>query len=115
MGTGNYHTGTARIYEDVGVLTCSPEICKDVASVFNALTGLRARVGNYPGVTVEKREGRWSQGNVDVQMRDLPGAYSLTSWSPEERIARDELLSGDYDVVVVVVDACPVVGDAVVS
>ena len=74
-------------------------------SLFNGLTGARQHVGNYPGVTVEKREGRWTQGHVEVQMRDLPGAYSLTSYSPEERIARDELLSGDHDVVVVVIDS----------
>jgi len=74
-------------------------------SLFNGLTGARQRVGNYPGVTVEKREGRWSQGEVQVWMRDLPGAYSLTSYSPEERIARDELIGGEYDVVVVVVDS----------
>jgi ferrous iron transport protein B len=74
-------------------------------SLFNALTGARQRVGNYPGVTVEKREGKWSRDQVTVSMRDLPGAYSLSSYSPEERIARDELLKGDHDVAVVVVDS----------
>lgn len=74
-------------------------------SLFNALTGARQKVGNYPGVTVERREGRWRQDGHDVLVRDLPGTYSLTSYSPEERIARDELLSGDHDVVVVVADS----------
>ncbi len=74
-------------------------------SLFNALTGARQRVGNYPGVTVEKREGNWHHGQTTVSMRDLPGAYSLSSYSPEERIARDELLKGDHDVAVVVVDS----------
>ena len=75
-------------------------------SLFNALTGARQKVGNYPGVTVEKRDGRWRDpGRGDVSVRDLPNTYSLTTHSPEERIARDELLSGEYDVVVVVADS----------
>ncbi|MBD3220213.1 ferrous iron transport protein B [bacterium] len=75
-------------------------------SLFNALTGARQKVGNYPGVTVEKRDGRWRDPERgDVTVRDLPGTYSLTTHSPEERIARDELLSGEYDVVVVVADS----------
>ncbi len=85
------------------VLAGNPNCGK--TSIFNGLTGARQRVGNYPGVTVEKREGRWTEGSFQVQMRDLPGAYSLTSYSPEERVARDELLEGDYDVVVVVIDS----------
>jgi ferrous iron transport protein B len=74
-------------------------------SLFNALTGARQKVGNYPGVTVEKREGRWTADGREVRVRDLPGTYSLTSHSPEERIARDELLAGEHDVAVVVVDS----------
>jgi ferrous iron transport protein B len=94
-------TGTRRVIR--AVLAGNPNCGK--TSLFNGLTGSRQRVGNYPGVTVEKREGRWRQGGVEVQVRDLPGAYSLTSYSPEERIARDELLASDHDVVVVVVDS----------
>lgn len=74
-------------------------------SLFNALTGAHQRVGNYPGVTVERREGRWRRQRQEFIARDLPGTYSLVAWSPEERIARDELLDGEHDVVVVVVDS----------
>ncbi|MFQ5411020.1 MAG: ferrous iron transport protein B [Phycisphaerae bacterium] len=59
-------------------------------SIFNRLTGLRQKVGNYPGVTVEKREGRLAGTNV--VLLDLPGTYSLSARSPEEEIARDLLL-----------------------
>ena len=74
-------------------------------SIFNALTGARQHVGNYPGVTVEKRMGRCVAGDLRFGVQDLPGTYSLTSFSPEERIAQDELLEGEQDVVVVVVDS----------
>jgi ferrous iron transport protein B len=74
-------------------------------SLFNAITGARQHVGNYPGVTVEKRTSTFRVGVLDGDILDLPGTYSLTSFSPEERIAQDELLQGDLDVVVVVVDS----------
>ena len=74
-------------------------------SLFNALTGARQHVGNYPGVTVEKRVGLLDVGGDAHELTDLPGTYSLTSFSPEERIAQDELLDGEFDVVVVVVDS----------
>lgn len=75
-------------------------------TLFNALTGLRHRVGNYAGVTVERREGRLQGG--DLTLLDLPGTYSLHARSPDEEIARDVLL-GRYppipELVLVVVDA----------
>ena len=74
-------------------------------TIFNAMTGGRHHVGNYAGVTVEKRQGKYSYAGQEVEVLDLPGTYSLTSYSPEERIAQDELLSGELDVVVVVVDS----------
>jgi len=74
-------------------------------SIFNALTGARQHVGNYPGVTVEKRSGSLRADGVAYEVLDLPGTYSLTSFSPEERIAQNELLDGQFDVVVVVVDS----------
>ncbi len=74
-------------------------------SIFNALTGSRQHVGNYAGVTVEKREGAYDHGNSRYKVLDLPGTYNLTSYSPEERIAQAELVGGDIDVVVAVVDS----------
>lgn len=81
-------------------------------SLFNALTGLRQKVANYPGVTVERKEGLWSlsSGTVPARIIDLPGLYSLEATSLDEQIARDVLLGldkhiGRPDVVVVVVDA----------
>ncbi len=79
-------------------------------TLFNRLTGLRQKVGNYPGVTVEKKEGiiRFADGSI-AEMLDLPGTYSLIPHSPDESIATDILL-GRYknenpDLVVCVVDA----------
>ncbi len=80
-------------------------------TLFNALTGLRQKVGNYPGVTVEKKEGRieFSDGSEAVLL-DLPGTYSLTANSPDEKVATDVLLGRvDHtplpELVVCVVDA----------
>ena len=68
-------------------------------TVFNALTGLRQKVGNYPGVTVEKKEGRLRlPGGGAASLIDLPGLYSLTPRSPDEAIARDVLLGHRPDV-----------------
>lgn len=76
-------------------------------SIFNALTGARRNVGNYPGVTVEKRVGehRPEGSQASFELLDLPGTYSLAAFSPEERIAEQELTTGSFDVVVVVVDS----------
>lgn len=75
-------------------------------TLFNALTGLRQRVGNYAGVTVERREGR--VGGAPLRLFDLPGTYSLNARSPDEEIARDVLLGRHPplpEAVAVVVDA----------
>ncbi len=85
------------------VLTGNPNSGK--TSLFNALTGSRLHVGNYPGVTVERREGRWRLENQDVRLEDLPGTYGLDPWSPEERVARRELLDNRPDAAIVVVDS----------
>src|SRR3989339_2203901 len=75
-------------------------------SIFNGLTGSHQHVGNYAGVTVERKAGTfYSKDGTAVSVFDLPGTYSLTSYSPEERIAQEELLDGEPDVVVVVVDS----------
>jgi ferrous iron transport protein B len=75
------------------------------SSVFNMLTGARQHVANYPGVTVETKEGTCTYGGRRLKVVDLPGTYSLTAYSAEELIARDYLLDEKPDVVVDVVDA----------
>ncbi len=74
-------------------------------SIFNALTGARHHVANWPGVTVEKRSGFFSCDGQDVEVVDLPGTYSLSAQSEDERIAAGFLLSPDVDVIVNVLDA----------
>jgi len=74
-------------------------------SIFNALTGSRHHVGNWPGKTVSKMEGSFRHGDVVGRLVDLPGTYSLSALSPEEIIARDYLLSGEPDAVIDVVDS----------
>ncbi len=74
-------------------------------SIFNALTGSRHHVGNWPGKTVSKMEGAFSRGDTVGRLVDLPGTYSLSALSPEEIITRDYLLSGEADAVIDVVDA----------
>ncbi|MEA2008026.1 MAG: FeoB small GTPase domain-containing protein [Chloroflexota bacterium] len=75
------------------------------STVFNALTGSHQHVGNWPGKTVEKKEGIWKQDGIEYKVVDLPGTYSLTAYSAEEIIARDYIVDELPDVVVTVVDA----------
>lgn len=75
------------------------------STVFNALTGSRQHVGNWPGKTVEKKEGTWQQDGFEFEVVDLPGTYSLTAYSLEEVIARDFVVEEHPDLVVTVVDA----------
>lgn len=75
------------------------------STIFNGLTGARQHVGNWPGKTVARKEGYYDDGDVQVQVVDLPGTYSLSAYSPEEQIARDYIVQGDADVVVNVLDA----------
>jgi len=75
------------------------------STVFNALTGARQHVGNWPGKTVEKKEGTWVCNGATYQVVDLPGTYSLTAFSMEEIITRDYIIDERPDAVVVVVDA----------
>ncbi len=74
------------------------------STIFNALTGARQHVGNWPGKTVEKKEGSFQYKGVEVRVVDLPGTYSLSSYSMEEEIARDYIVREKPDVVVNVVD-----------
>lgn len=75
------------------------------STLFNCLTGLNQAVGNWPGKTVEKKSGTAICGSTRVEVVDLPGTYSLTAGSTEERIARDFILEQAPDLVLVVVNA----------
>ena len=93
-------------------------------TLFNALTGMRARVGNYPGVTVERREAELVLGNTRAVLIDLPGTYGLTPISADEAVV-NEVLTGKTegvakpDALIMVVDACslprslPFLGEAI--
>ena len=74
-------------------------------TLFNAITGARQHVGNYPGVTVEKKEGLYELEGQRLKIVDLPGTYSLTAYSVEEVVARDFLVKDRPQVVVNIVDA----------
>ena len=93
------------VYAIVGNPNCGK------TTLFNALTGLRQKVGNYPGVTVEKKIGTtWSQHGRPIQIIDLPGAYSLAARSPDEAVLRDVLFGRREDTpqpdrIICVVDA----------
>ncbi len=74
-------------------------------TIFNAITGARQHVGNYPGVTVERKEGEFEHKGVSLHVIDLPGTYSLGAYSPDERVARRVLIDDHPDVVIQVIDA----------
>ncbi|MDY4434135.1 MAG: ferrous iron transport protein B, partial [Candidatus Flemingibacterium sp.] len=74
-------------------------------TLFNAYTGANLKVANWPGVTVEKKEGHYRFQNCDFTLTDLPGTYSLTSYTMEERVSRQCILSPDVDVIIDVADA----------
>ncbi|OEU67574.1 MAG: ferrous iron transport protein B [Desulfobacterales bacterium PC51MH44] len=74
-------------------------------TLFNELTGARQRVGNYPGVTVEKKQGTYVSNGHKMNIVDLPGTYSLTAYSLEEVVARDFLVNEKPGVVIDIVDA----------
>jgi small GTP-binding protein len=74
-------------------------------TVFNNLTGARQHVGNWPGVTVEKKEGSCNYQGYHIKVVDLPGVYSLTAYSPDEVIARNFIVEGKPSTVVDIVDA----------
>ena len=81
----------------------NPNVGKSL--IFNNLTGGRAHVGNWPGKTVEKKVGKCRYKDVDMEIVDLPGTYSLTANSIDELIARDYIIKEKPDVVVDIVDA----------
>ena len=75
------------------------------STLFNALTGMKQHIGNWPGVTVEKKVGRCTHLEREIDVVDLPGMYSTVPYSIDERVARDFLVDGGPDAVVHVVDA----------
>ncbi len=75
------------------------------STLFNMMTGSNQRVGNYPGVTVERREGLVTHGGYEITVLDLPGAYNLSALSPDEAVARQAIMDEKPDMVVNVVDA----------
>lgn len=83
-------------------LTGNPNCGK--TTIFNNLTGDRQHVGNYPGVTVEKKEGYFDYNSTEVKVVDLPGTYSLTALSLDEQVARTFIINEKPDVVVNIVD-----------
>jgi ferrous iron transport protein B len=87
----------------VAALSGNPNSGK--TTIFNNLTGARQHVGNYPGVTVERKEGFRRYSGVDIRIIDLPGVYGLTVYSEEERVAREVLIGEKVDVVVDIMDA----------
>ena len=75
------------------------------STLFNSLTGSRQHVGNWPGKTVARKQGYFEEEGTRVEIVDLPGAYSLSTYSPEEAIARDYIVEERPEVVVNVLDA----------
>ena len=73
--------------------------------IFNALTGARQHVGNYPGVTVESKSGAFELNGIKIELIDLPGVYSLSSSSPEEDVVFQELTKPGIDLIINVVDS----------
>ncbi len=74
-------------------------------TLFNAYTGANLKVANWPGVTVERVEGAMKDHGLDIRLVDLPGTYSLTSYTMEEQVSRQFILSNEVDVIIDVVDA----------
>ena len=74
-------------------------------TIFNELSGMRAKVGNYAGVTVEKKTGKFSAGGFEIEVEDLPGVYTLSASTAEEKVAADAISAGDFDLIVNVVDS----------
>lgn len=84
-------------------LAGNPNVGK--STLFNQLTGMRQHVGNWPGKTVEKKEGTFKYDEYEMNIVDLPGNYSLTAYSVEEIVSRDYIVNEDPDVIVNVVEA----------
>lgn len=95
----------AAIAENSPVIALAGQPNVGKSTLFNLITGLNQHVGNWPGKTIERKEGVFTHGEAKYRLADLPGTYSLTANSPEEVIAREFIIRERPDVVVVVVDA----------
>ncbi len=74
-------------------------------SLFNALTGSNQYVGNWPGVTVEKKTGKFELNGYSIILQDLPGTYSLIPWGADEKVSRDYLFTEQYDAIINIIEA----------
>jgi ferrous iron transport protein B len=74
-------------------------------TIFNSITGSRQHVGNYPGVTVEKKEGKIKCGDYEITIVDLPGTYGLSAYSPDELVSRKVIIEERPDLIINIVDA----------
>lgn len=75
------------------------------STIFNMLTNIKQHIANYPGVTIDKKSGFFEHKNQKIQLIDLPGTYSLSSYSTEEKITRDYILNEDTNIIINTVDA----------
>lgn len=75
------------------------------STLFNALTGIKQRIGNWPGVTVERKEGQFTLNGKTVDIVDLPGIYSFSAYSLDEKVSREYILSNQADLIVNILDA----------
>lgn len=74
-------------------------------TLFNAYTGANLKVANWPGVTIEKKEGHFSYNNLEIRLTDLPGVYSLNSYSMEEKVSKEYIENGNTDIIIDIIDA----------
>jgi ferrous iron transport protein B len=103
MTPGSFQKPSDHLHRLTVALGGNPNAGK--TTVFNAITGTRQKVGNYPGVTVEKKEGFVRRDDAELDILDLPGTYSLTAYSAEEVVARNVLMDDEPDVVIDVIDS----------
>ncbi len=104
MKSNNRNDMDARSRKHINIACVGNPNCGKT-TLFNALTGSKLKVANWPGVTVERFEGHTSYEDTDITMIDTPGIYSLTCYTIEEKVTRQCVMDDDIDVIVNVVDA----------
>ena len=75
------------------------------STIFSMLSGIRQHIANYPGVTVDKKSGFFSYKDLDIEMVDLPGTYSFSSYSLEEKVAKRAVIEENPDLIINILDA----------